>query len=127
MKSFVTKNIFAISIGILILIVSIIPTGRLPRYSVDYADKIVHVVMYLILYIAMTVDFFIQKKTIMMPTKHLWGLALVAILYGGGVELLQWFLPYRSASIYDFIANAIGVLICLFIVLILSLLKRKFI
>lgn len=35
-------------------------------------------------------------------------LAVLAIAYGGGIELLQWAVPSRDISGLDFLANAVG-------------------
>ncbi len=66
-------------------------------------DKIVHCGTYAFLTILCFL--FTRNK------KSLFILCLLLISIGGGVEYLQSFTPTRNASIGDFLANTIGVLI----------------
>ena len=66
---------------------------------IPHADKIVHFTLYLIL------GFLLIKK----PWKPLHGI-LYGLLLGGLIEIIQGFTNYRSADIYDFCCDALGLL-----------------
>lgn len=87
------------SCGVIILLLALIPTGPyLPSTSWDKSN---HVLAFLVL-------------TVLGCRAYPNRIALVlagAILYGGLIEVLQSFTPYRSAEWVDLIADAIGVII----------------
>ena len=93
------KKIYAIGILITVFILSTIKIGVAPP---DNSDKLVHIIMYF--FVAMSFYFLNFRNYI------LW-----AILYGVGIEFVQYFLPYRSCSFWDAVANSIGALIFFFI------------
>lgn len=85
-----------------ILIGSVIPASG-PKTDLP-VDKIVHFVLY-----GMTSIFlfrhFIKKATV---TRAFYLSVAIASMYGAAMEVLQYFLPYRSFSIGDMAANALG-------------------
>ncbi len=83
---------------IVIFILSIIkvPETEAPEYT----DKIVHIIMYIFCAGAF---YFIGIKRFV----------LSAISYGILLEIIQYFLPWRSFSIADIIANTIGAMLFL--------------
>ena len=94
----------------LVLILSVINTGVLPKTDVPSADKIVHTIMY----------FGITGILILNQTRYLreqisrnqlifaFG---ISVGFGILMEIIQHFLPWRSGSVYDFIANTLGVIL----------------
>ncbi len=92
MKYFKIISLIVISL-ILILSVIKISNNNLPEES----DKIVHFVMY----------FFCAAAFCSLKFKYymIW-----AICYGVSIEIIQSFIPWRSFSIGDILANSLGVL-----------------
>ncbi len=95
---------FAWSAALLVLVVSLIPPWAPGSEQVFGLDKLAHAVVYAGL-------MFCYSKAY---ARSLWPLlALCLAGYGGIIELLQQFAPYRSASLPDAVANLLGVSIML--------------
>ncbi len=96
----------------LVLILSVINTGVLPKTDVPSADKIVHSIMYFgITGILMLNQTSYLREEI--SRKQMWFAFCFSIGYGTLMEIIQHFLPWRSGSIYDFIANTLGVMLAI--------------
>ncbi len=67
-------------------------------------DKLSHFIAYAVLMCN------VGLLTYQNKLKFRWGI-LLSIIYGGVLEVIQQYVPGRYMSIYDLIANAIGVLI----------------
>lgn len=91
----------------LIYIVSSHPLDRLPKFTIFGWDKLIHMAEFA-LYSFLTgiaLKAFDTEKSKM----HLLFTALViTMLYGASDEIHQYFVPGRSCSIFDFIADSIG-------------------
>ena len=100
----------------LVLILSVINTGVLPKTDVPSADKIVHSIMYFgisgILMLNQTR--YLREK---ISRNQMWFAFLFSVGFGTLMEIIQHFLPWRSGSIYDFIANTLGVIIAIVVML----------
>jgi VanZ family protein len=95
-----------ISWAILLFIASSIPGTSYPEISFQYADKIVHMVIYGTLggLLAMA-----ARMTRPWGSLMIWLFAIgLATVYGGTDELHQWFVPNRSADLRDLLADTIG-------------------
>lgn len=103
----------------LVLILSVINIGVLPKTDVPSADKIVHTIMYFsitgMLMLNQTSYFRNQITKV-----QLYFAFLFSVGFGILMEIIQYFLPWRSGSIYDLIANTLGVVIAIIIMLIVS-------
>ncbi len=93
-----------------ILILSIAPFSSHRIHPMPNTDKLIHFMMYLIF----TVIFFYEyRKT--HPIKQLRFYLMVMtlpIIYGGLMELFQSiFTTNRSADVFDFLANSVGVFV----------------
>ena len=101
----------------LVLILSIINTGVLPKTDVPSADKIVHTIMYFGITLILMLN---QTRYLreVISRKQMWFAFLFSVSFGTLMEIIQHFLPWRSGSIYDFIANTIGVIIAIVVMLI---------
>lgn len=73
-----------------------------------HADKVMHFIAYLQL------TGFAYIITPHMRYFH--GMCAVIVLYGLGIEIIQGFLPTREASVGDFLANTLGVLMAVVLV-----------
>lgn len=100
----------------LVLILSVINTGVLPKTDVPSADKIVHSIMYFgisgILMLNQTR--YLREK---ISRNQMWFAFLFSVGFGTLMEIIQHFLPWRSGSIYDFIANTLGVIVAIVVML----------
>lgn len=101
----------------LVLILSVINTGVLPKTDVPSADKIVHTIMYFGITLILMLN---QTRYLreVISRKQMWFAFLFSVSFGTLMEIIQHFLPWRSGSIYDFIANTIGVIIAIVVMLI---------
>ncbi len=101
----------------LVLILSVINTGVLPKTDVPSADKIVHTIMYFGITLILMLN---QTRYLreVISRKQMWFAFLFSVSFGTLMEVIQHFLPWRSGSIYDFIANTIGVIIAIVVMLI---------
>lgn len=52
MINWLKNNKLSLTIGLFIVIISIVPSSGLPRYNIAFADKIVHIAMYFTLTLA---------------------------------------------------------------------------
>ena len=75
--------------------------------SVPYIDKLLHFVAFLILTFFMDLSI---KKPLLLSKAAL----ILLILYAFLIELAQYFLSYRSAEVFDFISDLLGILVYLY-------------
>ena len=88
----------------LVLIGSVIPVSGPNTDLPADADKVVHFVMYGISSVLLF-RIFVKKTSI----KRAFYLSVaLAALYGATLEIVQYFLPYRSFSFGDMVANTVG-------------------
>ena len=116
---------FTIAVGVLIVVLSVMPSSGLPSYGIRFADKIVHIVMYLAFTVAFLVDGLCRIGRIYLSSRSLWQAATIAIVLGVVMEAIQWALPYRTASIYDIVANTIGTALGIFAIFTIHLISNK--
>ena len=113
------KYLPTILVCTLVLILSVINIGVLPKTDVPSADKIVHTIMYFsitgMLMLNQTSYFRNQITKV-----QLYFAFLFSVGFGILMEIIQYFLPWRSGSIYDLIANTFGTIIAIIIMLIVS-------
>jgi len=94
---------------IAILAVSTIPGGTIPKFNIWSLDKMLHVIEYFILA-------FLAINAIKKPSMVIVGLIIIAgFAYGVFNEVWQGVVAERYASIYDAIANGIGLIIGSFV------------
>jgi VanZ family protein len=92
------KNLFKISVYIVLLAIFILSVIKISDNNLpENSDKIVHFVMY----------FFCAGAFYLLKAKHY---LFCAIGYGLLIEIIQYFLPWRSFSFGDIIANSLGAL-----------------
>ncbi len=103
-----SKKVFQILLTIYviaILAVSSIPGGALPHVDILSFDKILHIIEYSILAIlAINAVKLTSTRTIII-------IIILGTVYGGLNEIWQTLVADRFASIYDAIANGIGMVI----------------
>ena len=75
--------------------------------SVPYIDKLLHFFAFLILTFFMDLSI---KKPLLLSKAAL----IFRFLYAFLIELVQYFLSYRSAEVFDFISDLLGILVYLY-------------
>jgi len=90
---------------IAILAVSTIPGGAIPKFNIWSFDKILHIIEYFIL------AFLMINALRITTTRYILIIIIFGIAYGGFNEIWQGIVADRYASIYDAIANGIGMII----------------
>ena len=95
------RTIF-ITLVILISYLAFIPSSG--GSDVPYFDKVVHFLAFFILM------FFLDLSTTR-PLEVHFGLISCLFLFALGIEIVQYNLPYRSAELFDFLADLLGMLV----------------
>lgn len=99
----------------MVLILYAIPGSNLPSvrfWKLLEPDKAVHAGIFLILMCSLTFSVFKQHRYKRLKRNSLRSSALICIVYGTVLELLQGSLfSERFTDVYDILANAIGVLL----------------
>jgi VanZ family protein len=76
----------------------LVPVPTVPLAEWKHLDKLVHFGAFL----AFALLFHLDR-----PLKVMWTF-LISCAFAGAIELVQWFLPYRDADWWDFVAGAAG-------------------
>jgi VanZ family protein len=98
------RNILIIYL-IVILAVSTIPGGAIPKLNIWSFDKILHIIEYFILaFLAINAMKKLSMNSIII-------VIIIGIVYGGFNEIWQVIIADRYASIYDALANGIGLIL----------------
>jgi VanZ family protein len=80
------------------VLVFLVPVPALPISVPNQFDKLVHFGLFL----GFALLYDLDRRPSMGRT------LLVSFAFAGGIELVQWVLPYRSADWWDFLAGATG-------------------
>ncbi|MDH5190085.1 MAG: VanZ family protein [Gammaproteobacteria bacterium] len=103
-------------IGLIVCLVIVTALTVLPLQEFPPAeninDKVSHLLAFLAL--AMVADYSFPKSGFIIPK----GLPLLA--YGIGIEIVQSFIPYRSFSVLDMVADAAGLLVYMLLIPVLN-------
>lgn len=119
MRSFVSFHAPVIAYALLIFILSSIPTLSPPDLGLDFEDKLAHAVEFGILGFLLWRSFlrlFQTTRTVYMMT------GLCGVVYGGLDEIHQYFVPGRYCSAWDFLADGVGIILAIGIIIIV---RRK--
>ena len=90
----------------------LVPVPTVPLAEANHVDKLVHFGVFLGFALLLYID---------RASKVVWTL-LISFAFAAGIELVQWFLPYRDADWWDFFAGAAG---AAFGVLLVSLVEPR--
>jgi len=99
--------------ALFILLLCLIPGEEIDKYNridVPYLDKLVHIIMYWILGVLLASS--IRRSLLYQKNPFIAYLSVIilALLWGGGIELLQGYHVFsREPDVFDFIADAVGV------------------
>ena len=80
------------------VVVFLLPVPSPPLAESRYADKLVHFGIFL----GFTLLFYIDRHG------RAWWTFLISVAFAGGIELVQWAVPYRDGDCLDFVAGAAG-------------------
>ena len=82
----------------LMVLAFLVPVPTVPLAEANHVDKLVHFGVFLGFALLLYID---------RASKVMWTL-LISFAFAAGIELVQWFLPYRDADWWDFFAGAAG-------------------
>lgn len=118
------KYLPTILVCTIVLILSVINTGVLPKTDVPSADKIVHTIMYfgITLILMLNQTSYLREQ---ITKRQLYFAFLFSVGFGTLMEIIQHFLPWRAGSIYDFFANTLGVVLAIVIILLITHFKYE--
>jgi VanZ family protein len=83
---------------LIMMLAFLVPVPTIPLAESKHLDKLVHFGVFL----GFALVFYLDR-----PSKVGWAVP-IALALAGGIELIQWFLPYRDADWWDFAADAVG-------------------
>lgn len=108
-------SIAALGWLIAILLGTLTPVKNLPDVAFNVNDKLVHLVLFLLFSVLLTVA--IKKEGFLKISsgKDSVVVFIIASVVAIATELLQYFIPGRQTDIYDLIANETGVIVGLLI------------
>ena len=92
-------NIVWFLLLVLITIGSLMPAHGVPSFQ--HMDKCIHFGAYA--FMAFIPAYFSDKRSVIVKT------GVILALLGVGIEIAQYFVPNRSMSVYDFVANVLGI------------------
>ncbi|MFW6226677.1 MAG: VanZ family protein [Bacteroidota bacterium] len=106
----------ALAWALVIIILMLFPGNMLPearsQWNFLFSDKIIHAFLFFVLTFLLMRGFLIQHKCRFLRSNYILVAVFVGIVFGGMTELLQALTESgRSASAYDFIADATGCII----------------
>ncbi|MCF7568372.1 VanZ family protein [Sabulilitoribacter arenilitoris] len=109
--------IIAIFYTLALALVSLVKINNLPNVGISHADKIFHFLVYSVLAFLWVNTFFFKFKC--KKTKAILYATLFSIIFGIIIEVLQGSITAsRHTDVYDAVANTLGVLIMMLILLI---------
>lgn len=99
--------------GIFILYFSVMPGNEVPRFMIQFDDKLIHGGIYFfaagLIYLGF-IRFNFRNPISRVPVGFI---VLLCILYGGAIEIVQhYFVPRRTGDWLDFLANTTGSVVC---------------
>ncbi|MEK9649487.1 MAG: VanZ family protein [Gammaproteobacteria bacterium] len=97
------KHIFVIGLYVVVFVLAIIPTSLNSSISfIPFQDKVIHLMTFFLLSVATLYAFKITQ---------FFYVFIYIVCFGIGIEIVQYFISYRSSEILDIFADIIGALI----------------
>lgn len=112
---------------LLIFILSSLPGEDFPKVDFEFSDKIVHLIIYAVLYVLFFYSLKNQSKYVKLQKFAPEYSVLFTSLYGATDELHQYFVTNRSCEFNDWMADTAGAIIMFFIMRKISLNKKSLI
>jgi VanZ family protein len=87
-------------------------TGKIniPDFGIDWFDKVLHFIAFGLLGL-LTAHGLKHAGNRFLQKNYLWSSLLICIIFGATDEIHQLYIPGRYASIYDWIADILGILL----------------
>ena len=114
------KKIILVYIPLIVYWIALLVGTSLPSVSVPsvaFGDKITHLMAFLILSILLSLTLLYQNKNELLKSKHTVSAFIIVSIYGALDEIHQGFIPGRSQDIFDWLADTIGALAGVFLLL----------
>ncbi len=92
---------------------SSIPGGNFPGFGIFKYDKVFHAVFYIVLAWATHRALVWQTRFPFFARHHYLFTFIVVAIYGATDEVHQYFVPQRSASLFDWFADCLGAIVYL--------------
>ena len=105
---FIKYNSFALVWACVIMFLSVVGVETNANIEFKAMDKIIHLGIYLVLCEMLIVGFTKQYQIRTFKYQPVAWAIVISALFGICLEVVQYFLPYRSFDIYDMLANVIG-------------------
>ena len=102
---------------IAIFVQSSFPSIELPETDFEFSDKLLHLIVYLILFFLFFYSLNNQNKNIKLKEHALLFSLLFTMIYGASDEIHQYFVPNRDSDFFDWLADAAGAFLGLLILL----------
>lgn len=109
---------------LIIFVLSSIPGENFPKVDFEFSDKIVHVIIYSVLYVLFFYSLKNQSKYVKLRSSALEYSVLFTSLYGITDELHQYFVTNRSCEFFDWAADTAGAII-MYLIFKLAAEKKK--
>lgn len=123
MKPFYKYHLPIIIFCSAIFVESSFPGDYYPTVEFELSDKIVHFIIYFVLFFGFYLSFKNQIKSVLLKKYSLLASVIFTAIYGASDELHQYFVPGRTCDFYDWVADFLGAVFALLIIL----LYKKFI
>ncbi|MGB9696715.1 MAG: VanZ family protein [Ignavibacteria bacterium] len=107
-----------------IFVLSSIPSDKLPELSFTFEDKLIHIILFFVLFFCFVWSLRHQKTFATLSRHFMLASLIFTILYGLFDEFHQYFVPNRTSDIYDWFADSTGAVLA-FLVLIFYLSKTR--
>jgi VanZ family protein len=107
LKMFFRKYPLSFFWAFIILVLTMLPGNKLPEVNIYSFDKLVHFGIFGLLMHLLLKDL---KRTGALPGYIKFSF-FFCFLFGTSIEIIQIFVPGRNFSVYDIIANSIGVVL----------------
>ncbi len=108
-RSFISFSLSALY-ALVLMILLLLPGESLPKIKILSLDKLWHALSYFILTFALMFSFREGHYPISFSRRYSF---IIAIIHATSSETLQIFVPGRSATIYDWVANCLGIAIAI--------------
>jgi len=109
--------------AVLIFIASSIPSDVIPPTEFFQMDKLLHAGVFGV-FCGLFYRFLVIKAEPMDDRRALLVSIFVTALYGASDEFHQFFVPGRAVDFYDWLADVIGAVVCVLIILTVKRLRR---
>lgn len=108
MNRFLHHHGLTLGYAVLIFLISSIPSLHTPTLGIAFGDKLIHTGEYTVFgYLLMRSGYFLS-----VPIGYI---GVTGILYGALDEIHQLWVPGRHADGWDFLADAVGVMLGIFV------------